>query len=276
MSNLDSQPIIILISDLNQLSLILPQRQAMLSLIFRLHLLHKEIVSVFITYLLRALAHVQHPPHLPPPNWEPAALPDLPGIQQKTVVSQLPVEKDNSTVPLKRNVSQDELPVTLQSVTMTESVLEKNHVSVETVSTAQLKLTQQRKQMTKTSVASSEESKQCVAMTTSVTTNQVLVVSLQRNGTLLPTEVLEHVSSVTTPKHQVNSKPISINHTSHVLVMETAPRHTSSTRLLLRRHEVVPHQPVLIQTSKSQNSSLKQSAEPVRLTQMPTSQISQV
>jgi len=37
-------------------------------------------------------------------NWAPAALPDLPGIQQKTVVSQPPVEKDNSTVLHRRNV----------------------------------------------------------------------------------------------------------------------------------------------------------------------------
>jgi len=85
-------------------------------------------------------------------------------------------------------------------------------------------------------------------MTTSVTVNQEPVVSLQRNGTLLPMEVLEHVSSVTTPKHQVNSRHESINHTSPVLVMETRQRHTSS---IVSPNKEVP----LLQTSSLLNHS---------------------
>lgn len=89
---------------------------------------------------------VQPLPLPPPPNSEPAALPDLPGTPLKTVVFPLRVEKVNSTVLLKTNVSLEEQPVAQQSVTMTVPVVETRAVSVETVSTDD--------EMTRTSVAS--------------------------------------------------------------------------------------------------------------------------
>ncbi len=64
---------------------------------------------------------------------EPAALPDQLGILSKTVVSHRPAESDNSTVLLKRNVSQDEPLVTQRCVTTMVSVSEKNLANVETV-----------------------------------------------------------------------------------------------------------------------------------------------
>jgi hypothetical protein len=157
---------------------------------------------------------------------EPVALPDLPGTQQKTVVSHPPVENDNSTVPLRRNVSQDEPLVTKQSVSMMVSVLEKNLANVVTVSTDQHKQTQPKKQTTKTSVVSSDESKPCVVMTSHLTTNQERVVSHQKNGT----QPQEPVKSVAKLRHHLNSKQVSINPTSAVMVTQlTAVRHTSNT-----------------------------------------------
>lgn len=142
-----------------------------------------RMLFVYLLLLLPLL-----PPPQPPLNSEPAALPDLPGIQKKTAVSQPPVEKDNSTVLHRRNVSPDEPPVRPLSVSMTESVLVTNLANVLTVSTAQIKLIQQRKQMTKTSVVSSVESKQCVVMISQMMANQEPVVSLQRSGVRLPTD----------------------------------------------------------------------------------------
>jgi len=60
-------------------------------------------------------------------------LPVLPGIQSKIAVSQQLVEKDSSTVQLRKNVSQVVQPVKPLSVTMMASVVGKRAVSVLTV-----------------------------------------------------------------------------------------------------------------------------------------------
>lgn len=113
----------------------------------------------------------------------------------------------------------------------------------------QLRLIQQRKQMTKTSVVSSMENKQPVVMTISLTTNQVHVVSLQRNGTLRQIRV----QNVRRLKHQLNSRSVSTNHTSRVLEMETLPRHTSS---IVSHHQLSLPQ-TLPSLPKSSRSALK-------------------
>ncbi len=106
----------------------------------------------------------------------------------------------------------------------------------------QLKQIQPKKQMTKTSVVSSDESKPCVVMTSQLTTNQEHVVSLHKPGTLLPVPV----KNVPTPKHRVNSKPVSINRILVVLVMEIPHRHTSSIdspKLLVHQQLMYLYQP---------------------------------
>ncbi len=87
---------------------------------------------VLLVLQLQLLLHQLPPPH-PLPKPEPAALPDQHGILSKTVVSHRPVESDNSTVLLKRNVSPDEPLVTQRCVTTMASVSEKNLANVETV-----------------------------------------------------------------------------------------------------------------------------------------------
>jgi hypothetical protein len=141
------------------------------------------------------------------------------------------VEKDNSTVPPRRNVSQDEPPVTQRCVTIMMSVNEKNHVSVVTVSMVQLKLIQPRKQTTKINVVSSEASKQCVAMISQPITSQELVASHHKSGI----RMLILARSVPTLKHHLNSKHES---TSRILVVSVillmVAKHTSS--IGLRKH----------------------------------------
>lgn len=139
------------------------------------------------------------------------------------------MEKANSTVPLKRNVSMVEKRVIRLSVSTMESVVEKNLANVLIVSTDQLKLTQQRKQTTKTSVVLSEANKPSVLTTISLTTNQEPVVSLQRNGALLPMVESVLVSNVPTLKLLQNSRQVSTNHTSRVLAMVTSQKLTSDT-----------------------------------------------
>ena len=69
----------------------------------------------------------------PTTNQVHAVLPALPGIHKKIVVSQQRVEKDNSTVQLRKNVSLVVPPVKQLFVTMMESVAGKRAVSVLTV-----------------------------------------------------------------------------------------------------------------------------------------------
>jgi hypothetical protein len=82
---------------------------------------------------LHGATKIPPPPPQPDPNSEPAALPDQHGIHKKIVVSQPPVEKDNSTVQLRKNVSLVVPPVKQLFVTMMESVVGKRAVSVLTV-----------------------------------------------------------------------------------------------------------------------------------------------
>ena len=88
-----------------------------------------RVVSSVVIILLQLFL----PHHLQLFKPEPAVLPDQHGIRQRTVVSHRPVESDNSTVLLKRNVSQDEPLVTQRCVTTMASVNEKNLANVETV-----------------------------------------------------------------------------------------------------------------------------------------------
>lgn len=92
-------------------------------------LLLNLMLCVFLC--LPLLPPLQHPHQHP--NSEPAVLPALPGIHKKIVVSQQRVEKDNSTVQLRKNVSLVVPPVKQLSVTMMESVAGKRAVSVLTV-----------------------------------------------------------------------------------------------------------------------------------------------
>jgi hypothetical protein len=101
----------------------------------------QAVLSVVIILLQLCLPH-----HLLPSKSEPAALPDQLGTLQLMPVFHQPAEKDNSTVLHRKNVSQDEPPVTTPSVSMIESVHETSLVSVLIVSTDE--------QMTKTSVVS--------------------------------------------------------------------------------------------------------------------------
>ncbi len=171
--------------------------------------------------------YVRHRPLLrqllPPPDLqqflrlEPAVLLVQHGIQWRSVVFLQPAEKDNSTVLHRRNVSQDEQPVKLLTlVSMIQSVHETSLVSVLIVSTDE--------QMTKTNVVSSDESKQCVVMIISPTTNQVHAVFPQRSGILpqIP------VSSVAILRHHLSSRPEWMSHILPVLGMVTQQRHTSS------------------------------------------------
>lgn len=86
------------------------------------------------------------------------------------------MEKDNFIVPLRKNVSPEVKHVIQQCVIMMVLVVERRAVSVVIVSMVAL--------MIKTNVVSSEVSRLCVVMIISLMENQVLVVSLRKNGTL--------------------------------------------------------------------------------------------
>lgn len=82
---------------------------------------------------LHGATKIPPPPPQPDPNSEPAVLLDQHGIHKKIAVSQLRVEKDSSTVQLRKNVSLVVPPVKQLSVTMMEFVAGKRVVSVLTV-----------------------------------------------------------------------------------------------------------------------------------------------
>ncbi len=132
-----------------------------------------------------------------------------------------PVEKANSIVLLRKNVSLVVRSVILPSVTMMVSVVVMRAVSVVTVPMVVL--------MTKTSVVSSDESRLSVAMMIVVIINQVHAVFLQNDGTQKQMVEWVRVSSAPILRPHLNSRKILINHISRVMEMVTMRRHTIDT-----------------------------------------------